>query len=120
VLHEHKGSISLPEIGRKTAIMYDDILSTLQSHDLLKFYRGSYMVSVTPRALEKMVAAWCPWIGGRDGDNGSGKGQRQGQGKGNGRRELTISGESLNWTPDPDRVPVVGRRRNAAGTWAGA
>lgn len=100
VLHEHKGNISVPEISRKTAIMTDDIVSTLQSHNLLKYYRGNYLVSVTPRVLEEMVSEWCPGLsGGGDGKN----------------RIVAINGNLLNWTPDPDRAPVMGRRQKGAG-----
>ena len=92
VLHEHKGKLSVPEISRKTAIMTEDIVSTLQSHNLLKYYRGNYMVSVTPRALDELVAQWCSRT----------------------RQSEEVRGELLNWKPDPNRAPITGRRQKGA------
>ena len=36
----NKGNISVLEISKMTAIIHDDIVATLQSHGLLKYYRG--------------------------------------------------------------------------------
>ena len=57
---EHRGKITVADISRGTAIAADDIVSTLQSHNMLRYYRGSYIVSVSPHALREATAAWCP------------------------------------------------------------
>ena len=57
---EHRGKITVADISRVTAIAADDIVSTLQSHNMLRYYRGSYIVSVSPHALREATAAWCP------------------------------------------------------------
>jgi hypothetical protein len=92
--------------------MLDDIVSTLQSHGLVKYYRGNYMVSVSsPRHLEEVVVAWCPWVlreGGRVG-KGSGKGGVDGDTKGG--EGLAVNPEYLYWSPDPDRLPIHASRR---------
>ena len=59
-LWEHRGKITVADVSRITAIATDDIVSTLQSHNMLRYYRGSYMVSVAPQALREATAAWCP------------------------------------------------------------
>ena len=48
---EHRGKITVADISRVTAIAADDIVSTLQSHNMLRYYRGSYIVRrLAPRA----------------------------------------------------------------------
>ena len=106
VLYDHRGKITVPEISRKTAIMPDDIISTLQSHNLLRYYRGSYMVNATPRQLEEMVRAWC---------GGSGVGSGNGGNGSTARVDVVIRDDLLNWSPDPDRAPIAGRRHKVAG-----
>jgi len=112
VIWEHRGKISVADISKVTAIMLDDIVSTLQSHGLVKYYRGNYMVSVSsPRHLEEVVVAWCPWVlreGGRVG-KGSGKGGVDGDAKGG--EGLAVNPEYLYWSPDPDRLPIHASRR---------
>ena len=86
-----------------------DIVSTLQSHGLVKYYRGNYMVSASsPRHLEEIVVAWCPWVL-RDG--GKGRGAR-GDGEARvGDGGLAVDPEYLYWSPDPDRLPIHASRR---------
>ncbi|KAJ3049531.1 Histone acetyltransferase [Rhizophlyctis rosea] len=44
VLYDHHGEITIQEISDKTSITYDDVLHTLHTLDLLKFYGGKYVV----------------------------------------------------------------------------
>ena len=109
VIWEHRGKISVADISKETAIALDDIVSTLQSHGLVKYYRGNYMVSASsPRHLEEIVVAWCPWVL-RDG--GKGRGAR-GDGEARvGDGGLAVDPEYLYWSPDPDRLPIHASRR---------
>ncbi|TPX32460.1 hypothetical protein SmJEL517_g04474 [Synchytrium microbalum] len=47
-----KGEISIHELSQQTSITPDDILSTLHSLDLLKFYRNSYVFFLTQKNIE--------------------------------------------------------------------
>eukprot|EP00873_Tetraselmis_striata_P035272 jgi/Tetstr1/455536/TSEL_042358.t1 len=53
ILKEHKGNLSIKDISQMTAIRADDIVSTLQSLNLIKYWKGQHIISVTPRVLEE-------------------------------------------------------------------
>jgi hypothetical protein len=40
VLQEHRGEITIPQISEITSIAPDDIISTLQAIDLIKYWKG--------------------------------------------------------------------------------
>jgi len=52
ILKEHKGNLSINDIVKITAIKHDDIVTTLQGLNLIKYWKGQYIISVTPRVLE--------------------------------------------------------------------
>jgi histone acetyltransferase MYST1 len=53
VLREFRGSVSIKHISTITSIRHDDIVSTLQSLHLIKYWKGQYIISVTPKIIEE-------------------------------------------------------------------
>jgi len=53
ILKEHKGNLSIKDISAKTSIKTDDIISTLQSLHLIKYWKGQHIISVTPKVVEE-------------------------------------------------------------------
>jgi len=55
ILKEHKGNLSIKDISGLTSIKPEDIISTLQSLHLIKYWKGQYIISVTPKVVEEHV-----------------------------------------------------------------
>jgi len=55
VLKEHKGNLSIKDISQMTSIKTEDIISTLQSLHLIKYWKGQHIISVTPKVVEEHV-----------------------------------------------------------------
>jgi len=53
ILKKHKGNISIKELSKMTAIKPDDIITTLQSVNLIKYWKGQHIISVTPKIIEE-------------------------------------------------------------------
>jgi histone acetyltransferase MYST1 len=53
VLREHKGNLSIKDISELTAIRTDDIVRTLESLNLIKYWKGDHIISVTTRIIEE-------------------------------------------------------------------
>jgi len=52
-LRAHKGNLSIKEISALTAIKTEDIISTLQSLNLIKYWKGQHVISVSPKIVEE-------------------------------------------------------------------
>lgn len=64
MLKDHKGPLSIRDIryirscnteltfSAKTSIKLEDIISTLQSLHLIKYWKGQHIISVTPKIVE--------------------------------------------------------------------
>lgn len=87
VLREHKGNISVKEISNKTAFRTDDILSTLQSLSLLKYWKGQHIISVTPKIIDEHLKTI------------------------NYNPRMTIDPDRLVWTPPLPPQTQLGRKR---------
>jgi histone acetyltransferase MYST1 len=59
-----------------TSITQTDIISTLQSMNMVKYWKGQHVICVTPKLVEEHI--------------------RSSQFK---RPRLTVDGDQLNWTP---------------------
>jgi len=57
VLRTHRGNLSIAEISRVTAIKPEDIISTLQSINLIKFWKGQHVISVAPKIVDEHLRA---------------------------------------------------------------
>lgn len=52
ILRKHKGNLSIKDLSKMTAIKPDDIISTLQSINLIKYWKGQHIISVTSKVIE--------------------------------------------------------------------
>eukprot|EP01087_Luapelamoeba_hula_P016317 TRINITY_DN5015_c0_g2_i1.p1 TRINITY_DN5015_c0_g2~~TRINITY_DN5015_c0_g2_i1.p1 ORF type:complete len:447 (-),score=87.16 TRINITY_DN5015_c0_g2_i1:41-1381(-) len=53
ILRKHKGNISIKDMSQMTAIKTEDIISTLQSLNLIRYWKGQHIISVTPQVLDE-------------------------------------------------------------------
>jgi len=83
VLREER-NMSIKQIGALTSIRPEDIVSTLQSLSLLKYWKGQYIINVTPKIVEEHMRSLGPAV-------------RPGQ--------ATMKPRLLNWQPPV--APVV-------------
>jgi histone acetyltransferase HTATIP len=49
----HSGEISIAEISDYTAFTHDDIMHTLQSCELLKYYKGGFVIYLNEKVMEQ-------------------------------------------------------------------
>ena len=75
-LRSQKGNCSIRDIATRTAIQTEDIISTLQSLTLLKFWKGQHVISVSPKIVEEHLSK-------------------------NARRSLRCDPSLLTWKPPP-------------------
>lgn len=52
-LREHKASMSIKDISERTAIRTDDVIKTLEGLNLIKYWKGDHIISVTQRIVEE-------------------------------------------------------------------
>lgn len=55
MLREHRAHLSIKEIAELTAIRTDDIVKTLESLGLIKYWKGDHIISVTPRIIDEHI-----------------------------------------------------------------
>ena len=53
ILRKHRGNLSIKDISEMTAIKTEDIISTLQALNLIKYWKGQHIISVTPKVIEE-------------------------------------------------------------------
>lgn len=53
ILRAHKGNLSIKDLSDMTAIKPDDIISTLQSLSLIKYWKGQHIISVTTKIIDE-------------------------------------------------------------------
>lgn len=56
-LRSHKGNLSIRDIAARTAIQTEDIIATLQSLNLIKFWKGQHVISVSPKIVDEHLRA---------------------------------------------------------------
>ncbi|OMO84879.1 hypothetical protein COLO4_21821 [Corchorus olitorius] len=57
ILKKHKGNISIKELSDMTAIKAEDILTTLQSLDLIQYRKGQHVICADPKLLDRHLKA---------------------------------------------------------------
>ncbi|KAG5382189.1 hypothetical protein IGI04_033659 [Brassica rapa subsp. trilocularis] len=57
ILKKHKGNISIKELSDMTAIKAEDILSTLQSLELIQYRKGQHVICADPKVLDRHLKA---------------------------------------------------------------
>jgi len=75
-LAEHRGNLSIRDISIMTGIKTEDIISTLQSLYLIKYWKGQHVISVSPKIVDEHLKA-------------------------NSRPSLRCDTSKLRWKPDP-------------------
>ncbi|CAM6102530.1 unnamed protein product [Calypogeia fissa] len=53
ILRDHRGNLSIKDLSSMTAIRTDDIISTLQSLNLIKYWKGQHIISVSSKVVEE-------------------------------------------------------------------
>ena len=51
LFQSHKGAISIKQLSEMSSIKTDDIVSTLQALQLIKYWKGQHMIAVSPKVL---------------------------------------------------------------------
>ena len=54
-LRHCSGTISIAELSRRTGIISNDVVSALQVLGLVRYWKGQYVVSVTPKLVEELL-----------------------------------------------------------------
>ncbi|KAG5021122.1 hypothetical protein JHK87_016977 [Glycine soja] len=57
ILKKHKGNISIKELSDMTAIKAEDILTTLQSLELIQYRKGQHVICADPKVLDRHLKA---------------------------------------------------------------
>jgi histone acetyltransferase MYST1 len=57
LIKNHRSSLSIKEMSTMTSFKPEDIISTLQYLNLIKYWKGQHIISVTQEALQKHVEA---------------------------------------------------------------
>ena len=52
-LRSHKGNLSIRDIATRTAIQTEDIIATLQSLNLVRFWKGQHVIAVNPKIVDE-------------------------------------------------------------------
>jgi histone acetyltransferase MYST1 len=85
ILRKHRGNLSIKDISEMTAIKTEDIISTLQSLNLIKYWKGQHIISVTPKVIEEHLKA-------------------------NSKNQTKIDPKNLHWAP-PVQPPSTGKKK---------
>lgn len=85
ILKDFQGSLSIKTLSEITSITQGDIITTLQSLNLVKYWKGQHIICVTPKLLEEHI--------------------RSSEFK---RPQLTIDPNALRWTP-PKKTPTTAK-----------
>eukprot|EP00761_Pharyngomonas_kirbyi_P014648 gb/GECH01014678.1/.p1 GENE.gb/GECH01014678.1/~~gb/GECH01014678.1/.p1 ORF type:complete len:420 (+),score=136.88 gb/GECH01014678.1/:1-1260(+) len=78
ILRQHKGNLSIKDLSNMTAIKTDDIISTLQSLNLIKYWKGQHIISVTSKVIEEHLRR-------------------------SSKQRLWIDSSKIHWTPPPQK-----------------
>lgn len=63
VLQQHRGNLSIKDISELTAIRTDDIVKTLESLNLIKYWKGDHIISCTVRIIDEHLKTMSPQRG---------------------------------------------------------
>ncbi|CAM9292534.1 unnamed protein product [Phaeothamnion confervicola] len=56
LLRDYDGRMSVRDVSRTTGIKPDDIISTLQSLSLIKYWKGQHVIAVSKRAIDRHLS----------------------------------------------------------------
>jgi len=57
ILQSHRGAISIKQLSEMSAIKTDDIISTLQALNLIRYWKGQHMISVSPKVIAEHLGS---------------------------------------------------------------
>lgn len=86
ILRDFRGTLSIKDLSQMTSITQSDIIGTLQSLNLVKYWKGQHVVCVTPKLVEEHL--------------------RSAQYK---KPRLTVDTTALRWDP-PKKQAKVGKK----------
>ncbi|KAL1117698.1 hypothetical protein AAG570_004013 [Ranatra chinensis] len=55
ILRDFRGSVSIKDLSEMTSITQTDIISTLQSMNMVKYWKGQHVICVTPKLVEEHI-----------------------------------------------------------------
>ena len=58
-MRAYRGNLSIRDLSERTAIKQEDIIATLQSLNVIKFWKGQYVVSVSPKVYIRTHSTSC-------------------------------------------------------------
>eukprot|EP00002_Diphylleia_rotans_P010922 TRINITY_DN2160_c0_g1_i3.p1 TRINITY_DN2160_c0_g1~~TRINITY_DN2160_c0_g1_i3.p1 ORF type:complete len:383 (+),score=64.90 TRINITY_DN2160_c0_g1_i3:107-1255(+) len=53
ILYHYRGTLTIKEMSQITAMKIEDIVSTLQSLNLIRYWKGQHIISMTPKIVEE-------------------------------------------------------------------
>jgi histone acetyltransferase MYST1 len=86
ILRQHQGNLSIKEMSEMTSITAADIVATLQHLNLIKYYRGQHIISVTQKVIDEHL-------------------------KQSNRNAFKVDQKALHWTP---AVPAQTKKKQRA------
>ncbi|MCO5603996.1 hypothetical protein L7F22_058153 [Adiantum nelumboides] len=57
IIKKHRGNLSIKELSDMTAIKTEDVISTLQSLELIQYRKGQHVICADPKLLERHLKA---------------------------------------------------------------
>jgi len=76
ILRDFRGILSIKDLSNMTSISQTDIISTLQSLNMVKYWKGQHVICVTPKIVEELLQT-SQWK----------------------KPKLTVDGRCLRWSP---------------------
>ncbi|XP_078319553.1 histone acetyltransferase KAT8-like [Crassostrea virginica] len=55
ILRDFRGTLSIRDLSEMTSITQNDIISTLQSLNMIKYWKGQHVICVTPKLVEEHI-----------------------------------------------------------------
>lgn len=86
ILRDFRGTLTIKDLSQMTSISQGDIISTLQSLNMVKYWKGQHVICVTPKLVEEHL--------------------RSAQYK---KPRLTVDTSCLRWTP-PKKQQKIGKK----------
>merc|ERR1712126_465434 len=57
ILRDFKGTLSIKDLSQMTSITQQDIISTLQAINLVKYWKGQHVICVTPKLVDEYISS---------------------------------------------------------------
>jgi histone acetyltransferase MYST1 len=87
ILRDFRGVLSIKDLSSITSIAQTDIISTLQSLNMVKYWKGQHVICVTPKIVDELLQT-SQWK----------------------RPKLTVDNGCLRWNPPRKAQPHVPKK----------